>query len=333
MNTADIPSAHVPVLAEEAVEALAVRPDGCYVDATYGRGGHAALLLEQLGPRGRLVALDRDPEAVAAAARRHGDDPRFRILRGDFSRLETLLADALATTSPHRVDGLLVDLGVSSPQLDRAERGFGFSRDGALDMRMDPDEGVSAAEWLASVPETELVEVLREFGEERYARRIAAGIVAAREASPLTRTAQLAEIVKRAHPRWERHHHPATRTFQAIRIRINGELDALRALLAQAVAVLREGGRLAAISFHSLEDRIVKRALRRPPPDAGVPRHLPQPPAPFHPWRVIGKPRRAGEAELARNPRARSATLRVAERLADPAAAGRPGGAVLGAGA
>ena len=317
-NTIDEGGGHVPVLAEAAIDALAVRPDGRYVDATYGRGGHSGLLLARLGPRGRLVALDRDPEAVADAERRHGDDPRFSILRGDFSHLRELLEGATGSLSAARFDGLLVDLGVSSPQLDRAERGFGFSRDGALDMRMDPDSGVSAAEWLARVPEDELVEVLREFGEERYARRIAGAIVAARNEAPLTRTAELAEIVKRAHPKWERHHHPATRTFQAIRIRVNGELDALRSLLAQAAAVLREGGRLAAISFHSLEDRIVKRALRRPPPDPDLPRHLPRPPEAFHPWRVLGKPRRADDTELADNPRARSATLRVAERVGHP---------------
>ena len=304
---------HVPVLADEALEALEVRPDGRYADATYGRGGHSGLLLGRLGPNGRLIALDRDPEAVADAGRRHGDDPRFRVVRGDFARLGELLGEEAGG-----LDGLLADLGVSSPQLDRPERGFGFSRDGALDMRMDPDGGPSAAEWLAAVGEEELVGVLRDFGEERYARRIAHAIVEARRETPLTRTAELAELVKRAHPRWERHHHPATRTFQAIRIRVNGELDALRALLAQAATALGVGGRLVVISFHSLEDRIVKRALRRPPPDPTVPRHLPPPPEIAHPWRVIGKARRASASELARNPRARSATLRVAERVATP---------------
>ena len=312
---------HVPVLADEALDGLAVAAGGRYVDATYGRGGHSGRVLERLGPAGRLLAVDRDPDAVADARRRHGDDPRFGIVRADFAALGDVLGDVPGDASDGwgdwhgTLDGLLLDLGVSSPQLDVAERGFGFSRDGALDMRMDPDSGSSAAEWLATVDEDELATVIREYGEERHARRIAGAIVAARGEAPLTRTAQLADVVKRAHPRWERHHHPATRTFQAIRIRVNDELGALRAVLADAAAMLRVGGRLAVISFHSLEDRIVKRALRRPPPDARVPRHLPQPPAAPHPWRALGKARRASDAELARNPRARSATLRVAERV------------------
>ena len=318
---ADNGAGHVPVLTDEALEGLRIEPDGRYVDATYGRGGHSRRLLGRLGPAGRLAAIDRDPEAIADARERFAGDPRFSALRGNFERLGELLATLPDGALWHgATDGLVVDLGVSSPQLDTPGRGFGFSRDGALDMRMDPDGGSSAAEWLAEVGESELAEVLRDFGEERYARRIARAIVEARAAGPLTRTAELAEVVKRAHPRWERHHHPATRTFQAIRIRVNGELDALRALLEQAALLLREGGRLVVISFHSLEDRIVKRALRRPPPDPSVPRHLPPPPAAAHPWRALGKARRASAAELARNPRARSATLRVAERVAPGAA-------------
>jgi len=320
---------HLPVLATETLDALAVGADGRYVDATYGRGGHSALLLARLGSAGRLLALDRDPEAVADGHRRFGDDPRFRIVRADFARLGKVLEGESGWRGA--VDGLLLDLGVSSPQLDVAERGFGFSRDGALDMRMDPESGVSAARWLATVEERELADVLAEYGEERHSRRIAAAIVAARREAPLTRTVELAEIVKRAHPRWERHHHPATRTFQAIRIRINDELEALKAVLVEAAATLRVGGRLAVISFHSLEDRIVKRALRRPPPDARVPRHLPQPAPPAHPWRPLGKGHRASAAELARNPRARSATLRVAERVATVAGAADVSGAGAGA--
>lgn len=308
---------HVPVLADEALAALDVVPAGRYVDATYGRGGHSGRVLERLGPDGRLLALDRDPEAVADARLRFGDDPRFEIVRADFAALGAVLAARAGW--PGAVDGLLLDLGVSSPQLDVAERGFGFSRDGALDMRMDPDGGASAAEWLAAVEEGELARVLKDYGEERYARRIARAIVEARAETPLTRTAQLADVVKRAHPRWERHHHPATRTFQAIRIRVNDELGALGAVLAEAARALRVGGRLVVISFHSLEDRLVKRALRRPPPDASVPRHLPPPPSAPHPWRALGKARQASRDELERNPRARSATLRVAERVEVPA--------------
>lgn len=314
--------AHVSVLADEAIDALAIHPDGRYVDATYGRGGHSGRVLDQLGPDGRLLALDRDPAAVSDASRRFADEPRFEVRRSDFRCIEQTLADDPFGEGDWcgRVDGLLLDLGVSSPQLDVAERGFGFSRDGALDMRMDPDSGPSAAEWLADVDEVELADVLKTYGEERHARRIAKAIIAARAEQPLRRTGELAEIVKAAHPRWERHHHPATRSFQAIRIQVNDELGALRAVLTAAATLLRAGGRLVVISFHSLEDRIVKRALRRPPPDASVPRHLPQPVAAFHPWKVLGKPQKATAEELERNPRARSATLRVAERLAEDGA-------------
>lgn len=317
-GSADAP-AHVSVLADEALLGLAVRENGRYIDATYGRGGHSRRILEQLGPDGRLLALDRDPEAVAHAEQRFSGEPRFRVRRADFAAIDHILADnPFGEIDWHgRVDGLLLDLGVSSPQLDVASRGFGFSQDGALDMRMDPDAGQSAAAWLADVDEGELADVLKTYGEERHAQRIARAIVEARAERALTRTSELAEVVKRAHPRWERHHHPATRSFQAIRIKVNDELGALRAVLASAVSMLCAGGRLVVISFHSLEDRIVKRALRRPPPDARVPRHLPQPEPAFHPWRVIGKASTASDAELARNPRARSATLRVAERLVE----------------
>ena len=309
---------HVPVLAAEAVEALGLRPGGRYVDATYGRGGHARRLVDALGPDGALLALDRDLEAEADARARFGDEPRFSFARANFAALGEVVA---AAGWSGRVDGVLADIGVSSPQLDAAERGFGFSRDGALDMRMDTASGESAAEWLAHVDEATLAGVLKEFGEERYAKRIAGAIVAARTEAPILRTGRLAEIVKAAHPRWERHHHPATRTFQAIRIAVNGELDALRELIRSAAGALASGGRLAVISFHSLEDRIVKRALRRPPPDPSLPRHLPPPTpvpgaaaAPVHPWRPVGKALRASAAETAANPRARSAVLRVAER-------------------
>ena len=311
-NTSPTPD-HVPVLMHEAVEALTLKEDGRYVDATYGRGGHSGYLLNRLAETGQLLALDRDPEAIADASERFATEPRFSIRQANFAALEAVL-------KVHgwlgEVDGVLMDLGVSSPQLDVAERGFGFSRDGELDMRMDPGSGVSAAQWLSTVSADELMQVLREYGEERYARRIAAAIVHARIETPITRTLQLAEIIKVAHPRWERHHHPATRSFQAIRIQINGELDAIRDALAASVKVLRLGGRLAVISFHSLEDRLVKRAFRLPVPDSSIPRHLPQPAQPAHPWRSVGKAVKAGEQELSTNPRARSAVLRVAERVA-----------------
>ncbi len=310
-NMSSTPS-HVPVLMHEAVDLLTVNKGGRYVDATYGRGGHSGYLLDQLSADGQLLAVDRDPEAVADATSRFGAEPRFSIRQANFADLE----DVVKRHGWYgEVDGLLMDLGVSSPQLDVAERGFGFSRDGELDMRMDPDSGVSAAQWLSTVSEGELVQVLKEYGEERYAKRIGAAIVTSRNEKPITRTLELAEIVKEAHPRWERHHHPATRSFQAIRIAINGELDAIRLAVQAAAGILRLGGRLAVISFHSLEDRIIKRALRQPVPDSRIPRHLPQPAQEQHAWRVISKPVKAGEQELANNPRARSAVLRVAERV------------------
>ncbi|MFK8079222.1 MAG: 16S rRNA (cytosine(1402)-N(4))-methyltransferase RsmH [Granulosicoccus sp.] len=303
---------HVPVLMHEAVENLTINKQGRYVDATYGRGGHSGYLLTQLQESGQLLALDRDPEAVSDAQARFAAETRFSIRQANFADLKAVLKE-------HgwlgEVDGLLMDLGVSSPQLDVAERGFGFSRDGDLDMRMDPSSGVSAAQWISTVGEGELVQVLKMYGEERYAKRISAAIVAARAKKSISRTLELAEIIKAAHPRWERHHHPATRSFQAIRIQINGELDAVRDALAAASSVLRVGGRLAVITFHSLEDRLVKRALRQPVPDPKIPRHLPQPVQDNHPWRVIGKPVKASEAELADNPRSRSAVLRIAERV------------------
>jgi 16S rRNA (cytosine1402-N4)-methyltransferase len=306
-------AAHVPVLYREAIEALQVNASGRYVDATYGRGGHSRLLLAQLGEAGKLLALDRDPDAIINAQQQFKDESRFEIVKANFDQLDAVLKDQgwLGT-----LDGLLLDVGVSSPQLDVADRGFGFSKDGALDMRMDPQNGQSAAEWLSGVSENKLREVLKTFGEERYARRIAAAIIAARADTPITRTSQLAEIVKAAHPRWERHHHPATRSFQAIRIFVNDELGALQRVLAHAADALKPGGRLVVISFHSLEDRIVKRALRKPPPDASIPRHLPQPQTKNHPWRLAGKPVKASEQELVDNPRARSAIMRVAERVA-----------------
>lgn len=300
---------HRPVLLEETLAAMAIRVDGIYVDCTFGRGGHASEILRRMGEGGRLVAIDRDPQAMAAAAAMR--DPRLSLCHGAFDRLREFLDD-LGLRG--RVNGVLFDLGVSSPQLDRPERGFSFLREGPLDMRMDPTAGRPAAEWLASVPERELADCLHEYGEERHARRIARAIVAARRQQPLTTTTALAEVVARAHPAWPRGQHPATRTFQAIRIYINDELNQLKRGLLQALDVLAIGGRLLVISFHSLEDRIVKQFMRR---ESG---HLEEPgpvvPAGGPRLRIIGRAVRPGEIEIRLNARARSAVLRVAERLA-----------------
>lgn len=310
---ASTPDTHRPVLLEEALAGLAVQEDGIYVDATFGRGGHSAAILERLGPEGRLIALDQDPQAQAVASRRFGDEPRFQFLRGSFADLSALLEGCGVVG---QVRGLLLDLGVSSPQLDDATRGFSFMNDGPLDMRMDPDRGESAAQWLAHAGEAEIAKVLRELGEERFARRIARRLVEAREEAPVERTGRLAELISEAVPRHERHKHPATRSFQAIRLHVNQELESLDACLAQIPRVLASGGRLAVISFHSLEDRRVKRFIRRQVEGEPVPRDLPvRDLPPGRTLRHIGKAQRAGEAELAVNPRARSAVLRVAERL------------------
>jgi len=307
--------AHRAVLLEEAVEALAVRPDGIYLDGTFGRGGHSGRILERLGPDGRLIALDRDPEAEAEAARRFGDDERFHFERCSFEMLQQV-TDRLGISG--RLDGVLLDLGVSSPQLDTPERGFSFMSDGPLDMRMDPESGESAAAWLARANEDEIAWVLKEYGEERFARRIARRIVETRQEMPLERTRQLAELIAEAVPFKERHKHPATRSFQAIRIRVNDELETLPRCLEQIPALLAPGGRLAVISFHSLEDRMVKRFLRDQAEGERLPRGLPvQGDARRgQTLRLVGRAIRAGEAELDQNPRARSAVLRVAERLA-----------------
>jgi len=305
---------HRPVLLQEAVEALAVQADGIYMDGTFGRGGHSREILARLGPKGRLLALDRDPEAHAAATALAGSDTRVSVYRAAFSMLERIATEAGVSG---RVNGVLLDIGVSSAQLDDARRGFSFIQKGPLDMRMDPDAGESAAEWLTRAPEQDIAGVIHEYGEERHARRIARAIVAAREAAPLTDTLQLAEIVSRAVPRHDRHKHPATRTFQAIRIFINRELEELGACLEQCLRVLAPAGRLAVISFHSLEDRMVKRFIRdharMPEPDPKAPWLMPE----GNPvLRAVGKAVQAGEAEVAENPRSRSAVLRVAERLA-----------------
>lgn len=306
---------HRPVLLREVVEGLAIRADGIYLDGTFGRGGHAGAILERLGPHGRLLATDKDPQALAAARERFGDDPRFAIVRGSFTRL---VEEVRGRGWCGRVAGILLDLGVSSPQLDDPARGFSFLRDGPLDMRMDPEMGPSAADWLAGAGEEAIAEVLREYGEERYARRIARAIVRERgsEAGPITTTARLAQVVAAANPRWERDKHPATRSFQAIRIFVNRELEELDRFLDGAVELLEVGGRLAVISFHSLEDRRVKRFIRRQAQGEELPPDLPVRAAQIavH-LRPIGKAVQAGADEVAENPRARSAVLRLAGKV------------------
>ncbi|HXH03905.1 MAG TPA: 16S rRNA (cytosine(1402)-N(4))-methyltransferase RsmH [Candidatus Competibacteraceae bacterium] len=304
---------HRSVLLDEALAALRVRPAGRYVDATFGRGGHSAALLAALGPQGRLLALDRDPAAEHHAWAHFGADPRFSFVRSPFSRL----AEQVRAWLPEgKVDGILLDLGVSSPQLDDPERGFSFTKDGPLDMRMDPAGGPSAAEWLATATEAEIDRVLKELGEERFHRRVARAIVEARRQAPLTRTLQLAQIVAAAVPSREPGKHPATRTFQAVRIYLNRELEELAAALEQAVELLVPGGRVVVISFHSLEDRLVKRFLRRQAQGVELPPDLPVPECERGATlRLVGKAIRPGAAEVAANPRARSAVLRAAERL------------------
>ncbi len=307
------PAVHRPVLLEEVLQALNVRPHGIYVDGTFGRGGHSAALLDRLGPDGRLIAIDKDPQAVRAAREHLAHDARFAIERGSFATLKATLG---AHGVSQGVDGVVLDLGVSSPQLDDPQRGFSFTREGPLDMRMDPDSGRSAAQWLAGVEERELAEVLKTFGEERYARRIARAIVRARRVAPIETTLRLAEIIADAVPTREPGKHPATRTFQAIRIVVNHELEDLRAGLTASVQALRVGGRLAVICFHSLEDRIVKRFIRDQARGGDYPPDLPVTAGDFHPTlRPVGRAVHPGAAEIASNPRARSAVLRVAERV------------------
>ena len=300
---------HKSVLLEQAVEALAVRPDGVYVDATFGRGGHSRLILARLGEQGKLIALDRDPEAVAAG--RHISDGRLVLRHAAFSELRRVL-DAIGVAA---VDGVLMDLGVSSPQLDDAARGMSFRFDAPLDMRMDTSRGRTAAQWLAEASQRQIAEVIKNYGEERFASEIAKAIVAARSRGPIATTRQLAEIVAQAVRTREQGQHPATRSFQAIRIYINQELEELSLALPRCVEALKPGGRLVVISFHSLEDRIVKRFLRDEA-SPRVPARLPLRAAEMPPGRLrlVGKPVRPSAQEVADNPRARSAIMRVAER-------------------
>jgi 16S rRNA (cytosine1402-N4)-methyltransferase len=301
---------HIPVMLDEAVEGLAVQAGGRYLDGTFGRGGHARAVLSRLGPAGRLLLMDRDPAAIAAARTAFADDPRVAIRHGNFAELAEWDETAAG------LDGVLLDLGVSSPQLDEAARGFSFMADAPLDMRMDTSQGESAAEFLARADEHEIADVLWTFGEERFSRRIARAIVARRTEAPIARTGELAALIERTIGRREPGKHPATRSFQALRIRVNGELESVQRGLDAALERLKVGGRLAVISFHSLEDRTVKQFIRdhsgrvqgsrRGPPVAAAPARL----------AAVGKARFPSERELAINPRARSAVLRVAEKLA-----------------
>ncbi|MCK5092049.1 MAG: 16S rRNA (cytosine(1402)-N(4))-methyltransferase RsmH [Gammaproteobacteria bacterium] len=305
---------HHPVLLEEALEALNIEENGIYIDGTFGRGGHAREILNRLGQNGQLIAIDKDPEAVRNAREQFKTDPRFSIERGSFAMLEQLVDHRGLL---NKVSGLLLDLGVSSPQLDDPQRGFSFLKDGPLDMRMDPESGVSAEVWLATASEDEISRVLKTFGEERFHRRIARAITGTREESPIQTTNQLADIVSRAIPRHEKHKHPATRAFQAIRIFINHELEDVSQCLQQALNVLAVGGRMVVISFHSLEDRIVKRFIRDQSRGKPFPPDLPVRAEELQcKLKPVGKAIRAGKEEIARNPRARSAVMRVAERVA-----------------
>ena len=309
MNEIEKPE-HTTVLLREAVTELVIDPDGFYVDGTFGRGGHTAELLARLSDRGRVLAIDKDPQAIDAGRQRFAAETRLRIVHGSF-------ADMGEWLEGQEVTGVLVDLGVSSPQLDQAERGFSFMRDGPLDMRMDTSSGLSAAEWIASAAESEIAQVIKEYGEERFARRMASAVVRERAVQPITCTVQLAKILADAHPAWERGRHPATKAFQAIRIFINRELDDLAALLGQVIDLLQVGGRLVVISFHSLEDRQVKRFIRDQEQGIKLPKNLPVRDVDRGVrLKKIGKAIKPESSEVDGNVRSRSAVMRVAERVA-----------------
>lgn len=306
---------HITVLLDEAVDGLAVRADGCYLDGTFGRGGHSRLILERLGPDGRLLGFDKDPLAIATGNALAAEDGRFVVVQRSFAELGSEVA---VRGLAGKVDGILLDLGVSSPQLDDAERGFSFLNDGPLDMRMNPDAGVSAAEFIASASAEEIARVFKEYGEERFAKRMARAVVERRALKPFERTADLAAVLTEANPAWEKGKNPATRAFQGLRIYINNELGDLEQGLDAALESLAVGGRLVVISFHSLEDRIVKQFMRRHAKGEAdnLPRDLPIIPKAFEPrLKLLGKPQFASEAELKANPRSRSAVMRVAEKL------------------
>ncbi len=306
---------HITVLLEEAVEALAVRADGCYMDGTFGRGGHSRLILQSLGPNGRLLGFDKDPQAIATGQALAAEDGRFVIVQRSFAELGS---EALERGIDGKVSGILLDLGVSSPQLDDPERGFSFMNDGPLDMRMDPSRGVSAAEFVNTAPAEEIARVFKEYGEERFAKRMAGAVVARRETQPFERTGDLAEVLKVANPAWEKGKNPATRAFQGLRIHVNNELGDLETGLEAALNALEVGGRLAVISFHSLEDRIVKLFMRKLVKGEAdnMPRNLPIRHQAFEPRiKLIGKAQFASDEETRANPRSRSAVMRVAEKL------------------
>lgn len=303
---------HQTVLLHEAVDALVTKPGGLYVDGTFGRGGHSRYLLQKLNDDGRVLGVDKDLAAAAVAHELKESEPRFEFFHGSFARLP----HQLRGMGIDAVDGILLDLGVSSPQLDESDRGFSFMQDGPLDMRMDTSSGETAAQWLSYADLQDIAGVLKEYGEERFARRIAEAIVAAREESPLETTGQLARVVKEAHPRWEKHKHPATRAFQAIRIKVNRELEDLQAFLSVALDLLRVGGRLVVISFHSLEDRMVKRYMREMARGDALPRGVPVMESALNRrMRLVGKAVRASDDEVTENVRARSAVMRVAEKI------------------
>ena len=306
---------HITVLLDEAVEGLAVRGDGRYIDGTFGRGGHSRLILQKLGPDGRLLGFDKDPLAIATGEALAAEDGRFVVVQRSFAELGE---EAVVRGICGQVSGILLDLGVSSPQLDDPERGFSFLNDGPLDMRMNPDVGVSAADWIATADEDEIARVLKDYGEERFAKRMARAVVQRRAEQPFTRTADLAQVLTVANPAWEKGKNPATRAFQGIRIHVNNELGDLERGLEAALETLEVGGRLVVISFHSLEDRIVKQFMKRQAKGEAdkLPRDLPIIPKAFEPrLKLIGKPVYAAEAELKANPRSRSAVMRIAEKL------------------
>jgi len=309
---------HITVLLNEAVEGLAIKKDGIYVDGTFGRGGHSRHILKQLGENGRLIAIDRDPRAIATGQALMKEDSRFTIVHGPFSGLADYV-EALGLVG--KIDGVLLDLGVSSPQLDEAERGFSFMRDGPLDMRMDPTTGISAADWLAKADVEDIGWALKTFGEEKFAYRIARAIVADRVETPFVRTLQLAQLIERLCPRREKKKHPATRSFQGIRIYINSELEEIHKVLDGALNVLAIGGQLSVISFHSLEDRIVKRFIRKQEKGREYPAGLPLTEAQMMQGKTLqakGKAIKPSAEEIKQNPRSRSSVLRIALKIAEP---------------
>ncbi len=307
-------TAHQSVLLHESLQGLAIKPDGIYVDGTFGRGGHSQAILRNLNAQGKLIAIDKDPDAIEFAQQKFSDDKRFRIFQGSFASIEKF-AEQMDVLG--KVNGILLDLGVSSPQLDNPERGFSFMQQGPLDMRMDSHQELSAADFINNAPEQELITIFREYGEERYAGRIARAIIEQRQAAPILTTNVLAEIVKQANPKWEKHKHPATRVFQALRIHVNQELNDLIMFLKHCLKLLAVGGRLVVISFHSLEDRIVKQFMREQEQGMLIPHEVPIRSADIKTtFKRVGKAVKPQEQEIKNNIRARSAVLRIGEKIA-----------------